>query len=102
MNLSFDSIVDPKRSAVLEPELRVILGHDLFFVADEAEKKQFLAEPFRWCGKLTDPVSGVRFVPSAKSPKSVHEGRTYYFATKQTKKTFDAMPAMYKNPVRTM
>lgn len=80
----------------------MILGHDLFFFADEAEKKAFLADPFRWCGKLTDPVSGVRFVPGAKSPTSVLEGRTYYFASKATKKTFDAKPAMYKNPVRSM
>ncbi|HEX6850940.1 MAG TPA: YHS domain-containing protein [Candidatus Polarisedimenticolaceae bacterium] len=87
---------------MLEPETRVILGHDLFFFADAAEKAQFLAQPFRWCGKLTDPVSGARFAPNGASPKSVLEGRTYYFASEATKKTFDAMPAMYKNPVRSM
>jgi YHS domain-containing protein len=102
LNLSFDSIVDPKRTAVLERKTRAILGHDLFFFADEVETKRFLAEPFRWCGKLTDPVSGVRFVPGAASPKSVFEGRTYYFASAATKKNFDAMPAKYKNPVRSM
>ena len=87
---------------MLDPSTRVVLGHDLYVFADEAEKARFLAEPFRWCGKLTDPVSGARFVPSAKSPKSVLEGRTYYFASDETKKTFDGMPAMYRNPVRSM
>jgi YHS domain-containing protein len=87
---------------VLSPETRVILGHDLFFFADEKEKKTFLAEPFRFCGKLTDPVSGERFSPGTATPKSVLEGRTYYFASVETKKTFDAKPAMYRNPVRSM
>lgn len=80
----------------------MILGHDLYFVADADEKTRFLAEPFRFCGKLTDPVSGVRFVPSTSSPKSTLEGRTYYFASVATQKTFDAKPAMYKYPVRSM
>ena len=80
----------------------MILGHDIFYFADDAERKRFLDTPFRFCGKLTDPVSGARFLPSASSPKFEYEGRTYYFATKQTRKTFVAKPAMYKNPVRTM
>lgn len=46
-------------------------------------------------GEVTCQVSGEKFVPTADSPKSEYQGKTYTFCCAGCKKKFDAEPAKF-------
>ncbi|MBM4342071.1 MAG: YHS domain-containing protein [Deltaproteobacteria bacterium] len=46
-------------------------------------------------GEVKCPVSGEGFTPSATSPSSEYNGKTYYFCCPGCKKKFDADPAKF-------
>lgn len=46
-------------------------------------------------GEVTCQVSGEKFVPTADSPKSEYQGKTYTFCCPGCKKKFDADPAKF-------
>jgi YHS domain-containing protein len=70
----------------------VFVGHDLYYFSDAAAKAKFIANPRRYCGRLTDVVSRERFTPGAKSPDTTFHGRRYFFASPETFAQFRAMP----------
>ena len=87
---------------MIDPAHRVWVNHEIYYMSGDATRTQFVRDPVRYCGLLTDPVSGERFRPSANSPMSEFEGRPYYFSSPGTRATFAADPATYANPRRTM
>ena len=74
-------VSNPTRPAVLDPTLMVAINWEYYFFSDREAMAKFQQNPLKYTGKLTDPVLGKRFTPRAKSPKLVHQGRTYYFAS---------------------
>ena len=80
---------------MLDPEHRSFVNWETFFFADLESKKKFDADPLRYCGILTDPVSRQRFVPGDKSPRTQHDGRPYFFYMEANKATFEADPQTY-------
>ena len=91
-NVTLRSAVAPSRAARLEPEYRAWVNHELFYFADSLLLARFRKEPTRWVGKVTDPVTRVRFRPTARSPRLEHDGRPYYFQSRQALVQFSAMP----------
>jgi len=83
---------DRKRGARIEPAFRAYVNHEIFFFADSISRDRFLKEPLRYCGRVTDPVSGQRFKPTTGSPRLNHQGRPYFFRDRYTLETFSAMP----------
>ena len=59
------------QKAVMDTAHRAFLNHEIFFFSSPALRKLFLGDPLRWCGVLTDPVSGLRFQPDTTAPKTV-------------------------------
>ncbi len=64
-------------------------------------KKKFDADPEKFLGKaaaapaageVACPVSGEKFVPTAESPRSEYQGKSYAFCCAGCKKKFDAAP----------
>ena len=62
----------------------VRVNHEVYFFAGEETKRAFEHEPWRWCGRVTDPVTLDRFVPEGGSPSLPYEGRKFFFAPKKS------------------
>jgi YHS domain-containing protein len=90
--------VDPARPAVLDVAHRALVNHEAYYFSDQVALKSFVSAPYKFTGKVTDPVSLVRFVPSASSPSRSHGGRLFYFASNETASKFDADRATYGIP----
>ncbi len=91
--------VDSSRTAVIDAAHRVLVNHEAYFVADDAALQTFKAEPYRYTGKVTDPVSLARFVPTADSPKRTYGPRLFYFSSEETAAAFDRDLAKYSIPM---
>ena len=87
--------VSPARTASYDPKLRVFLNQEGYFFSGNDTKKRFLADPFRYSGPLTDPVSQKRFQPNPRSPRTKYKDRTYYFESALTQRQFVVSPGTY-------
>lgn len=94
--------VDSTRPAIIDTAHRALVNYEAYFVADDAALKEFVARPYQYTGKVTDPVSRIRFVPTAQSPSRSHGGRLFYFASGETAATFDSDPTRYGTPMPAM
>lgn len=94
--------VDSSAQAILDPAHRAFVNHEIYFFSSDAARQQFEAEPFRFTGKVTDPVTLVRFQPDASSPARTAAGRLFYFESAETVGRFDQDPALYSTPKPTM
>jgi YHS domain-containing protein len=94
--------VDPSRPAIVDAAHRALVNHEVYFFSSPEALRTFSKDPLRYCGRLTDPVSGVRFQPTRSSPKAVYEGRPYYFHSAANRRMFQASPEKYEYPVRRM
>ena len=52
--------------------------------------------PELWCGVVRDPVTGERFLPSARSPQAYWVGGPYFFSSDSTKSRFVDEPKKYE------
>jgi YHS domain-containing protein len=84
--------VDPSRVASLDEELRTFVNYEVFFFADATTKAAFDADPTRWCGLVTDPVSQRRFYPAPIPLQRTYMDRLYYFESDSTFTAFEATP----------
>lgn len=94
--------VDPTRDATIDSSHRAFLNHEVYFVSDDEALRTFVSAPYRYCGKVTDPVSLVRFQPTSASPVRSFGGRLFYFASSETLAKFDGDPRLYGTPKPTM
>lgn len=92
LGLAIPDLLDPSKSAVLDPAHRSFVNYESFFFADEADKRRFDADPSAACGILTDPVTKERFRPGSASPRTTFGGRAYYFLTEASKLVFEKNP----------
>ena len=91
--------VDTTHAAILDAAHRALVNFEAYYFADDAALQAFVAEPYRYTGKLTDPVTLVRFLPTASSPSRSHGGRLFYFASGETVEKFDADRTKYGTPM---
>ena len=87
-------------NAVLHVDFRTRIGHEIYFFSSREAMRTFLADPIRYAGKLTDPVSRVRFTLDETSPRLDFNDRPYFFASQQTQEIFLADPERYADPTR--
>ncbi|MCB9898628.1 MAG: hypothetical protein H6825_11550 [Planctomycetes bacterium] len=100
--IGFTGYLDPSRPALLDAEHLVRLNYETYLFADTAGRDAFLADPLRFCGLLTDPVSKRRFRPRDDSPRAEHSGVTYYFEDESGRAMFVADPERFRLPGWTM
>src|SRR5439155_24603077 len=84
LGINVPCLVNPRRTAVVDSSMRLVIGHDLFYFAGPRERERFVKDPLRYCRRLTDPVTLRRFEPRRTSPKLEYHGRMYYFAGDST------------------
>jgi YHS domain-containing protein len=99
LGITLSCAVDPSRPAVLDAAHRAFVNYEAYYFSDEAAMQKFMAEPYRYTGKVTDPVTRARFVPAAESPTRSYGGRLFYFMSQETVSAFDSNPARYGNPM---
>jgi YHS domain-containing protein len=92
LGIQVPSVVSPSRTAVLDSTTRLFIGQDVFFFTGHRERARFVADPLRYCRRLTDPVTLRRFAPRRSSPSLKYRGRTYYFSADSTLAAFKAAP----------
>jgi YHS domain-containing protein len=95
MGLDVRCVVHPERKASYDASCREYVNHDVYLLADEAARKEFDADPLRYCGDLTDPVTKKRFHPTRSSPRRRYHKRLYVFSTPVTAAKFRADPKQY-------
>lgn len=102
LGIQLDCPVNPGHPAVLDAEHRAQLNHEIFFFSSPEARAKFLAEPLRYCGLLTDPVSEARFRPTADSPRFDYKDRPYFFPSATARDSFEKDPKRFANAKRRM
>lgn len=88
--------VDPELLGSLAPELHYRVNGEVYRFGSEQTLRRFMSEPPLWCGLLRDPVTGVRFLPSAKSEEVHYIGGLYYFESDSSRSRFIGDPHRYE------
>lgn len=88
--------VDPELLGSLEPEWHFRVNGEIYRFGSERTMRRFMSEPQLWCGLLRDPVTGVRFLPSAKSDEVYYIGGPYYFESDSSRSRFIDDPHRYE------
>ena len=90
--------VEPSVRARVDAAHCVQLNFETYFVSSDDARTRFRAEPLRFCGKLTDPVTQLRFRPDAGSPHLEWKGKSFYFSSDSTRALFAALPDSFSVP----
>lgn len=98
MKASLRCPVNPKQAARFENELRSYVNYEAYFFSEAKAKKKFEQQPWKWCGRVTDPITRERFVPAKKSPQTAYGGRPYFFRSDSTRAVFLADAERYAKP----
>jgi len=88
--------VDPKQIGSLTDSLQYRVNGEVYRFANEKNLRRFMHAPALWCGLVRDPVSGNRFLPSAKSPTAYWIGGPYMFESEANKQAFVVDPHKYE------
>ena len=92
-------VVDPAQTAILDEAHRVFVNYETYYLASIAARQEFEKAPWRYTGLVTDPVSQIRFQPSAQKPSVEFEQRLFYFSSGGTAEIFAQDPGAYATPV---
>ena len=88
--------MDPQLLGSLTPDLQFRVNGEVYRFGAERTLRRFMDEPELWCGLLRDPVSGIRFLPSTRSPRAYFVGGPYYFASDSTHDRFLTDPGRFE------
>jgi YHS domain-containing protein len=99
---NLDDPVRPELPARISNDSLLRLNHETYFFAAASTKQAFERTPWRWCGRVTDPVTLERFAPAKASPASTYEGRRFFFASDSSRTVFAEDPALYADPPNRM
>lgn len=102
LGVTLPCAVHPERTAVLDAGHCVFVDYEAYYVSDSQALEEFLEAPYRYAGRVTDPVSHERFVAGETSPRRDRAGRIFYFQSDETASRFDADPDAYATPMISM
>ncbi len=88
--------MDPVLLGSLEPDLQYRVNGEVYRFGRDRTLRRFVEEPELWCGLLRDPVSGLRFAPSTRTPRVYFVGGPYYFASDSTRDRFLEDPGKFE------
>lgn len=97
-NLEFRGYLDPTRPALMDSAHVVRVNYETYLFADTFGRETFRADPVRYCGLVTDPVSRARFRPEPDAPRTTHERVLYVFESAANLETFESEPDLYRLP----
>jgi YHS domain-containing protein len=95
---SLPCAVDPGQTAVIDSLHCVRINYETYFVSSAAARRKLESDPLKYCGRLTDPVSQLRFTPTKRSPRLEWGGKPYYFVSDSTRALFASTPDSFATP----
>jgi hypothetical protein len=98
LEITVPCVVDPKLPARLDPEHRVFLNWETYYLSDDSALAAFRADPALFSGPVTNPVTRERFQPTARSIRLEHGGRIFLFPDDAAAATFASMPDSFVTP----
>ncbi len=98
MGISLPCAVYPDQSAVVDAEHRALVNYEAYYFGSREAQEAFVKEPWRYAGKVTDPVSRERFVPTPESPVRTYGGRIFFLQSAENAATFDGDPPRFGVP----
>lgn len=90
--------VNRAQPAIIDMDHRAFVNHEVYYVSSREALVSFVAEPWRYTGKVTDPVSLERFIPTRDSPQRSYGGRLFFLRSAETAAAFDREPMTYGIP----
>lgn len=99
LGIGVNCVVETERPARMDPEHRVFVNWETYYLADDEALARFRADPVRYVGTVTDPVSRRRFAPDVHSPRVDHEDRIVYFASDENAERFRSSPEAFATPM---
>lgn len=93
LDIRFKCAVSQDADAVLKAGSRAFVNKEAYYFASAENLREFVKAPFRYSGRVSDPVSGERFQPTADSPRRNRGGRAFYFIGEATASEFDELMA---------
>jgi YHS domain-containing protein len=98
MGITLSCAVHADQSSLLDAQHRARVNYEVFYFSSDQALADFVSDPVRYVGRVTDPVTRHRFEPTASSPTRSYDGRLFYFETAENRTTFDGDPGMYGKP----
>lgn len=92
------AVDDPTKAAIVDTDHLSVVNFECFYFASKEGKAKFDQDPCAHCGRVTDPVTYRKFVPTARSPRIEREGRTFFFRSDSTRAIFAARPDSFSLP----
>ena len=99
LGIAVPCVVDPARPALLDPRHRVFVNWETYYLSSDENLAKFRADPLKYVGTVTDPVTRERFRPDRSHPRVEHEGRIIYFTKVENVARFQAGPEAYVPPM---
>lgn len=99
LGITLSGAVDPTQPALIDPDHRISVNWETYYVSSDANRERFLQSPWEYAGEVTDPVTHERFTLTAASPSRSVEGKQFYFSNEETAARFDEDPTMYAEPM---
>jgi YHS domain-containing protein len=90
--------LDDRRPARLDAMHGVRINYESYYFADLESRGSFLADPVRYCGQVTDPVTKKRFLPREGSPRTRHGEVLFFFQSWAGLERFELRPESYALP----
>ncbi|NNF06373.1 MAG: YHS domain-containing protein [Candidatus Eisenbacteria bacterium] len=90
--------VENHKNAKVDKEHQLQINYELFYFANQENKKKFEEDVRRYCGVLRDPVDMTRFKPGKDTPTLTHQGQRFMFASEGTHTAFAAEPDSFAVP----
>lgn len=88
--------VEPGVVGSLADSLHYRVNGEVYRFSSRWTLKRFRRTPVLWCGVVRDPVTGRRFLPSARSPELYWGGGPYFFESDSTRRVFARDPHRYE------
>jgi YHS domain-containing protein len=95
MSRSLFDPVDTTQVGSLLPRLKLRVNGEVYRFSRSETLGRFRRDPVRWCGILRDPVTGVRFFPSHRSPRYDLADGPYFFFSDSSRGAFVADTARF-------
>lgn len=99
LGITVNCVVDPARPALLDEAHRVFVNWETYYLSSDEALVKFRADPLRYVGTVTDPVTRERFRPNGRHTRIEHEGRIIWFAKAENLTRFRAGPEAYVPPM---
>ncbi len=77
LGITVNCVVDPARPALLDEAHRVFVNWETYYLSSDEALAKFRADPLKYVGTVTDPVTRERFRPNGKHTRIEHDGRVH-------------------------